>query len=163
MTTTVPPALMSSSSWKTPRVARSSRFPVCSRRARSPERSHGPARWPPAAVLHPKLARIRRAFAETRPGSEPASPGRQWCRARPGHLERKGELFSAARRSSRRRKSWNTTPSLRRASLRRRGGGCDVVTRDPHSPPLGRCSANSIFMMVDFPAPNGRSGRQTLP
>jgi hypothetical protein len=63
-------------------------------------------------------------------------------------------MFSVAVRSSSRRKSWNTMPSRRRSmgmSLGRRSLTLAPETRT--SPEVGCCSAYSIFMMVDFPAP----------
>ena len=85
MTTTVPPALISRSSWKTPRVARSSRLPVGSS-ARRIGGSLTSARAiatrccsPPDSSLRVGLGLARRGP----PGSAPASPGREWCRAAP--------------------------------------------------------------------------------
>ena len=62
--------------------------------------------------------------------------------------------FSAAVRSSSRRKSWNTTPSRRRSF----GTSCrrSSLTEKPEtltSPCEGRCSPKSSLRMVDLPAP----------
>src|SRR6184192_513653 len=153
--TAVPLALMSRSSWNTPRVARSSRLPVGSS----------------ASSTVGSLTRAR-AIA-TRCCSPPDSSRGEACAlaasptwvstriTRAGMVERRAPVtssanatFSSAVRSSSRRKSWNTMPSRRRSigtSLRRNSATLNPETRT--SPLVTGSSANTSFRTVDLPAP----------
>ena len=119
------------------------------------DRSPAPARSPPAAARRPRARADRPgSWPRGRPGSAPASPGRRWCRA--------GRRSPRARRRCSRPRCdppAGGSPGTRRpagggaGAPRRRGARsrCSPETRT--SPLVGRCSANSSFMMVDLPAP----------
>ena len=156
MTTTVPPALMSRSSWKTPRVARSSRLPVGSSASRM------------AGSLTSARAIATRCCSP--PDSSRgigAALGREADLGEHPHHPRRDRV-AAGRRSPPAR----TRRSLPRCGLPaagspgtrcRAGGGASAprprlsaATLKPEtrtSPLVGCCSAKRSFRMVDLPAP----------
>src|SRR6266516_1802948 len=155
ITTAVPLALMSRNSWKTPRVARSSRLPVGSS-ASSTVGSFTRARAIATRCCSPPDSSRGYACALA---ARPTCVSTRITRA--GIVEARAPVtssanatFSSAVRSSRRRKSWNTMPSRRRSigmSLRRIAATVKPDTRT--SPLVGRSSAYTSLRTVDFPAP----------
>ena len=95
MTTTVPPALMSRSSWNTPRVARSSRLPVGSSATQDRRVVHQRARdRDPLLLAARELARVGPALAdEPHLGQHPHHPRGDRVAPRAGDLERERDVL----------------------------------------------------------------------
>src|SRR6059036_1307290 len=143
ITTAVPLALMSRSSWNTPRVARSSRLPVGSS-ASSTVGSFTRARAIATRCCSPP---------ESSRGYACALAARPTCVStritRAGIVEERAPVtssanatFSSAVRSSSSRKSWKTMPSLRRSRGTSRGRiSFTLYPETRTSPEVGRSSA----------------------
>src|SRR5439155_24357947 len=143
MTTAVPLALMSRSSWNTPRVARSSRLPVGSS-ASSTLGSFTSARAMATRCRPPPDSSRGYACALA---ASPTCVSTRITRA--GIVEERAPVtssanatFSSAVRSSSSRKSWKTMPSLRRSRGTSRGRiSFTLYPETRTSPEVGRSSA----------------------